>query len=160
MTDFATLDQNQPDIPTQPSTTGNNALGLSNPDSILSGTMRGTQAVGTDGAFIDSANNRILIQNPIDGSTIGLGTIPGSATKEFGFFSLNASGNVTMKNVNGVESFYDNNGNLIQKIENGTTSVYDPSHGYANVTQSGLLPDGSGGFVVAKPGLNVDDIFS
>lgn len=147
-------------IPFAPPATGTNALGLSNPDGILSGTTRGTQNVGNGGAALDGASNQIILQNPVDGSRIGLGVIPGSATNEFGFFTLDSSGNVIMKIVGGVQTFYDGKGNMIQKIQNGTTYVYDPSHGYANVTQAGLLPDGSGGFVVAKPGINVSDAFS
>jgi hypothetical protein len=71
-----------------------------------------------------------------------MGSIPNSDTNEYGFFSLDTSGNVIMK------------------IVNGTTYVYNPADGFVNVTQSGLLPDGSGGFVVAQPGQNVADAYS
>src|ERR1700748_3979416 len=119
-----------------------NALGLSNPDSMLAGQLRGTQNVGSGGAQIDSANNRITVTNAADGTTVGLGTIPGSATGEFGFFSL------------------DNTGRVVMKIVKGTKYVYDPSRGYVNITDDGLLPDGTGGFVAAKPGIDVSTLFS
>jgi len=70
-----------------------------------------------------------------------MGSIPGTDPVEYGFFSLDA------------------NGQLIMKIVNGTKYVYNPSDGYVNVTQDGLLPDGSGGFVAAKPGYNVADAY-
>jgi len=110
------------------------------PRQLSSGSTRGTQTVGYGTTKIDGTNNTITIGAP-DGSTIGMGAIPGSTTNEYGFFAL------------------DNSGQLIMKIINGTKYVYDPAHGYANVTQDGLLPDGSGGFVAAKPGINVADLF-
>jgi hypothetical protein len=118
------------------------ALGLSNPDSMLAGQLRGTQNVGSGGAKIDASNNTITVTNSADGSTIGLGTIPGTTTGEFGFFSLDSTGKVVMK------------------IVKGTKYVYDPKNSYVNVTQDGILPDGTGGFVAAKTGTNVADAFS
>lgn len=109
---------------------------------LQTGNTRGVQTVGYGGAKIDGANNRIVITNSNDNTSIGMGTIPGSTTNEFGFFSLDANGNVVMK------------------IVNGTMYVYNPTDGFKNVTQAGLLPDGSGGFVVAKPGLNVAEVFT
>lgn len=111
------------------------------PRQISTGSTRGTQTVGYGTTKIDGTNNTITIGAP-DGSTIGLGAIPGSPNNEYGFFSLDASGN------------------LIMKIVNGTKFVYDPSNDYVNVTQDGLLPDGTGGFVAAKPGINVNDLFA
>lgn len=110
------------------------------PRQVSTGLMKGTQSVGGGGTLIDSANNRITIGAP-DGSTIGMGAIPDTLPEEYGFFSL------------------DSNGKLIMKIVNGTKYVYNPSDDYLNVTQDGLLPDGSGGFVVAKEGYNVSDAF-
>lgn len=111
------------------------------PRQLSTGSTRGTQTVGYGNTKIDGSNNRITIGTP-DGGTIGLGSIPDSTTNEFGFFSTDSSGNVIMK------------------IVNGTMFVFDPANSYVNITQSGLLPDGSGGFVVAKQGINVDDAFS
>lgn len=76
-----------------------------------------------------------------DGSYITIGIIP-DTNGEFGI------------------AFFDESGNLIQKIVRGTTSVYNPADDYKNVTQSGLLPDGSGGFVVANEGSEVEDVFA
>lgn len=141
------------------------------------GVLRGTQSVGYGDTKIDASNNRITlgssagtgnvgsiildgntssivvsnnitidgIDNAItvtntDGSKIGMGKIPNS--NDFGFFSV------------------DTSGALIMKIVNGTTYVYNPADSFVNVTQAGLLPNGSGGFVVAKPGQNVSSAFS
>lgn len=138
--------------------TGDNSFGFNAAYKLQTGNTRGTQTVGYGNTKIDGANNRITIGAP-DGSTIGLGSIPGSTTDEFGFFSLSANGKLTYKLVAGIQYFYDGNGNLIQKVANGTTYVYDPSNGYVNVTQSGLLPNGVGGFVAAKPGVDVSTAF-
>lgn len=110
------------------------------PRQISTGSTRGTQTVGYGNTKIDGTNNTITIGAP-DGSTIGMGAIPGSTTNEFGFFSL------------------DTNDKLIMKIVNGTKFVYNPQDNYVNITQDGLLPDGSGGFVAAKPGINVADLY-
>lgn len=117
---------------------GNPSAQFLTPYKLATGTMRGTQVVGT-GPKIDSANNRILLTNPVDGSQIGIGTIPGSATNEFGFFSL------------------DSSGNLIMKIVNGTWYIYDPGHSNVNIMQSGKLPDSTYGWAVAASGKNVSD---
>lgn len=111
------------------------------PRQLSTGSTRGTQTVGYGTTKIDGTNNTITI-GASDGSTIGMGAIPGSTTGEFGFFSLDA------------------NGKLIMKIVNGTKYVFDPSNNYVNITQDGLLPDGSGGFVSAKPGIDVSEAFS
>lgn len=129
-------------IPFTGSSTEDNALGLSNPDSILGGTLRSTQNVGTDGAALDAANNRILLQNPVDGSSVGFGTIPGSATKEFGFFSL------------------DNSGNVIMKIVNGNLYMLDPSAGNIVRLELGKLPDNTYNLATSKPGQDLTTAFS
>lgn len=110
------------------------------PRQVSTGSTRGTQTVGYGTAKIDGSNNRFVVGAP-DGSSVGMGSIPGSTTNEFGFFSL------------------DENGKLIMKIVNGTKFVYDPTSDYVNITQDGLLPDGSGGFVAAKPGVDVAELF-
>jgi hypothetical protein len=63
-----------------------------------------------------------------------MGSIPN--TTEFGFFSLDASGN------------------LVMKIVNGTLYVYDPSSG-KNTVQVGKLPDSTYGAAGANTGFNV-----
>lgn len=111
------------------------------PRQLSTGSTRGTQTVGYGQTKIDGTNNTITIAGP-DGSVIGMGMIPGSTTDEYGFFSQDVEGNVVMK------------------IVNGTKYVYNPLDSYHNVTQDGLLPDGSGGFVAAKPGFDVADIYT
>lgn len=117
---------------------------------VLSGNIRGSQNItgsltitspstNQQNITIDGNSDSITVTNT-DGSSVGLGKIPG--TNDFGFFSLDASGK------------------LIMKIVNGTKYVYDPSNNYVNVTQDGLLPDGAGGFVAAKPGVDVNAAFS
>lgn len=108
------------------------------PRQMSSGIMRGTQGVGTGGVQIDSSNDRIVIPAP-DGTSIGMGSIPGS-TNQFGFFSLDVDGNVSMK------------------IVNGTMFVFDPQTG-KNSFQAGLLPDGTGGAAGANEGFDVADGF-
>lgn len=110
------------------------------PRQMSTGSTRGQQRVGYGTAMLDGNNNRITVGTP-DGGSVGMGSIPGSTTNEYGFFTL------------------DSDGKLIMKIVNGTKYVYDPSNDYVNITQDGLLPDGSGGFVVAKTGENVADAF-
>lgn len=117
-----------------------NALGLSNPDSMLAGQLRGTQNVGSSGAQIDAANNRITLTNPATGSVVGIGAIPGSTTGEFGFFSQ------------------DSSGNLIFKIVGATFYVYDATTS-KNAIQMGKLPDSSYGFAAAVTGSNVSEGF-
>lgn len=122
--------------------TGDNSFGFNAAYKLQTGNTRGTQTVGYGNAKIDGANNRITVTNPADGSSVGMGLIPGSTTNEYGFFSL------------------DSHGKLVMKIVLGTKYVYDPANSYVNVTQDGILPDGTGGFVAAKPGINVKDAFS
>jgi hypothetical protein len=126
---------------TLPGVTAQSDISRVLPRQLSTGSTRGTQTVGYGTAKLDGSNNRISVGAP-DGSSVGMGSIPGSTTNEYGFFSL------------------DSTGNLVMKIVNGTKYVYDPAHNYVNVTQDGLLPDGSGGFVAAKPGINVDTLFA
>lgn len=105
---------------------------------LQTGNTRGTQIVGYGGTKIDGANNRIVIKNQADGTSIGMGVIPG--TTEFGFFSLDADGN------------------LVMKIVGGTMYVYDLDND-VNVMQAGKLPDASYGWAVASEGENVEDGF-
>lgn len=122
----------------------NNEVDSGNTDRILprqlsTGSTRGTQTVGYGNTKIDGSNNRITIGAP-DGSSIGIGSIPGSITNEYGFFSLNEQGEVVLK------------------IVNGTMYVYDLTTG-KNIMQTGRLPDDTYGSVVAKTDINVGDVF-
>ena len=116
------------------------SIGRILPRQVSTGSMRGTQTVGYGNTKIDGSNNRITIAAP-DGSSVGMGSIPGSTENEYGFFSLNAEGE------------------LIMKIVLGTWYVNDPSTD-KNVMQSGILPDDSIGWAVAAEGYNVSDGFS
>lgn len=108
------------------------------PRQISTGSTRGTQTVGYGNTKIDGSNNRITIGTP-DGGTIGLGSIPG--TNEFGFFSQNANGHLSMK------------------IVDGTFYTFDETTGL-NTVQMGTLPDGTGGIAGANQGFNVSQGFS
>lgn len=108
---------------------------------LQTGNTRGVQTVGYGGAKIDGANNRIVVTNSGDGSSIGMGIIPGSTTNEFGFFAL------------------DSNGNVVMKIVDGTRYVYDLQTN-KNIMQDGELPDSTYGLVVAKEGFDVSEVFS
>lgn len=110
------------------------------PRQISSGSTRGTQKVGYGNTEIDGSNNRIVITNPVDGTSVGIGTIPGSTTNELGFFALDEDGNVVMKIVGPTRYILD--------IENSK-----------NVMQDGKLPDGTYGWAVAKEGYNVGDAY-
>lgn len=122
------------------------------PRQVSTGIMRGTQGVGTGGVKIDSANNRITLGSIIldgntntitvendDGSTVGLGPIPD--TSDFGFFATDTEGNVVQKIVGPTRTIND--------IENGVGRILD-----------GKLPDDTYGTVMAKEGIEVEDVFS
>lgn len=108
------------------------------PRQMVTGSTRGTQTVGYGGTKIDGTNNRITIENNADGSSIGMGAIPGS-TSEYGFFSL------------------DSDDNIVMKIVLGTFYVYD---GEDDRMQAGILPDGTINVAIAKDGDSVSDAFS
>lgn len=109
------------------------------PRQLSTGTLRGTQNVGYGSVKIDGSNNRITIGDN-DGSSIGMGSIPGFPD-ETGFFALDTTGTIVWKQLG------------------PTTYVYNPQDSYHNVTQSGILPDGSGGWAVAAEGYDVADGF-
>lgn len=75
-----------------------------------------------------------------DGSKITLGIIPGT-NNEFGIAK------------------FDPQGNLISKDIGSTRFVYDLDTN-KNIIQDGELPDGTYGFVVAKEGFDVSEVFS
>lgn len=110
------------------------------PRQVSTGLMRGTQLVGNTGTMIDAANNRIVLTNS-DGSTVGIGTIPGSTTDEFGFFATDADGTLVMKIVDGTRTIYD--------LENDVAIMID-----------GKLPDNTYGSVTAKEGVDATELFS
>lgn len=111
------------------------------PRQVGTGAMRGTQLVGNTGTMIDAANNRIVLTSS-DGSTVGIGTIPGSTTDEFGFFATDADGT------------------LVMKIVNGTRYIYDADTGI-NVMQDGKVAPSNAnsfyGYAVAPEGEDVED---
>lgn len=79
-----------------------------------------------------------LVAKNTDGSTVGMGTIPGTVD-EFGFFAT------------------DSDGTLIFKIVNGTMYMYDGESGI-NTLQLGKLTNGTTNLVIAKPGTPVSDV--
>lgn len=107
------------------------------PRQVGTGAMRGTQLVGNTGTMIDSANNRIVLTNS-DGATVGIGTIPGSTTSEFGFFAT------------------DEDGTLVMKVVNGTLYTYDLDTG-DNRVQIGKLTNGEYGAAFSKDGEDLVD---
>lgn len=126
----------------RPSHASDKSLGSSNigrtlPRQISTGLMRGTQNVGIGGAQIDSSNNRIVL-SASDGSSVGIGTIPGDTTGEVGLFALDTDGSLLWKSVNGTLYFYDKDSGV-------------------NYMTIGVLPDNTTGWAVAAPGENVAD---
>lgn len=109
------------------------------PRQLSTGTTRGVQTIGYGNAKLDGPNNRITIGTS-DGGTIGFGSIPGT-DNEFGFFSQNANGHLSMK------------------IVDGTFYTYDETTGL-NTVQMGTLPDGTGGIAGANQGFNVSQGFN
>lgn len=73
-----------------------------------------------------------------DGTKTGIGQIPGST--DLGFYTL------------------DTLGNVVQKIVGATRYIENVTAG-KNPIQDGKLPDNSYGFIAAKTGFNVSDIF-
>lgn len=125
------------------------------PRQMSSGSTRGTQTVGYGNTKIDGSNNVITVGDSIlldggnnvitvknaDGSSVGLGSVPGFPG-EFGFFSLNSSGQ------------------LVMKIVNGTTYMLDPTEGSIVRLEIGLLPDGTYNLATSKPGQDLTTAFS
>lgn len=140
MAEFSEIDTVRQTIPgTSPPQLGYD-LGLSLPDSVLSGTLRGTQNVGAGGTKIDSANNIISITDPTSGVTINVGDIPTTGGKEIGLSVVDSSGFVLFKLSGQTWFWYDKNNNT-------------------NVMRAGLLPDGTYNWVVATTGHDVGDLF-
>lgn len=131
---------------------GDDSAGFVTPYKVNSGSLRGTQTVGHGSTQIDSANNRIVLGNIIldgnsgtitttnsDGSSVGMGLIPGTVA-EFGFFATDANGSLVWKRVGPTGFTYD----LINA---------------KNILQDGKLPDGTYGWVSAVSGKNVAEGF-
>lgn len=136
MADFATItDEGYPKAFKE----GNEdqSYGFVNAFKLQTGNTRGTQSVGYGGAKIDGANNRIVVSNPTDNSSVGIGSIPGT-NGEFGFFVL------------------DTNGDVVQKIVGPTRYIYDLTT-KKNILQDGKLPDATYGWAVAAPNYDVAD---
>jgi len=129
MADFARINKNDETYPKRSYDGGENqSYGFNPAFKLQTGNTRGTQSVGYGGAKIDGANNRIVVTNPMDGTSLGMGTIPGS--DEFGFFALDANGVLIYKNVNGTQSYYNpvdsfNNSILIGAApDDGRTGIW------------------------------------
>lgn len=89
--------------------------------------------------FADSTSKRMIIGFQKDGWGTG---------KDFGI----------KVSLPGVDVTQATDAQLLFKMDLQTWSWYDPSS-HKNFMQLGVLPDGSGGVVVAAPGLNVSDLF-
>lgn len=115
---------------------GNTNAGYLYPYQISSGTMRGTQDVGGEGVQIDSANNRIQI-NDKSGNILTFGI------QKDGTFGI---------------TFSDSTGYVLRKITFDQDNFQDKKNN-VNVMRSGAMPDGTYGIVTAKTGVNVADLF-
>ncbi len=107
-------------------------------DIAIDGTT-GTINVGSGAIVIDGPNNAVTVTND-DNSKVEMGLIP-DGSGDFGFFAL------------------DTSGYLLYKIVGSTQYWYDKTYGLNNI-QMGLLPDGSYGLAIAKPGNSVASAFS
>lgn len=112
------------------------------PRQMVTGSTRGTQTVGYGGTKIDGTNNRIIIKNSADGTSIGLGVIPGSTTDEFGFFSLDADDNLVLSIIQGKLSLYDHDDDDNERM------------------RVGKQPDNTYNVVTAKDGYGIEDVFA
>lgn len=65
MANFSTIDTTNQNIPFSGSTPDDNALNLTNPDSVLSGTMRGSQNIGSPNIVSNPATTQILVNDNI-----------------------------------------------------------------------------------------------
>lgn len=112
------------------------------PHTIISGILPGATQIrigGDANVLIDGLNRRITITQS-DGSSVGVGIIPGD-TSHSGFFVVDGSGNIVMK------------------IIGPTRYIYDITTG-KNIIQDGKLPDGTYGLAIAKSGYNISDAIS
>lgn len=119
-----------------------NQRATSTPNDLISGMLAGATEIrigGSKGIKVDGKNNAISITDAT-GRISGFGVIPDNSG-DFGFFNL------------------DETGTLVLKIVGGTKYVYNPKDAYHNVTQDGLLPDGSGGFISVKAGNDVANAY-
>lgn len=119
---------------------------------LLSGNLRGNQNItgtltitdpdtNSQNITLDGSAQAITVTNT-DGSVVGMGLIP-DGSNTFGFFTLNA------------------NGQLLMKIVGSTIYTYDLTQNPAvNNMQLLELPDKSYGMVVAKTGKSVSSLFS
>lgn len=129
------------------------------PRNMISGSLPGATQIrigGDQNVLIDGLNKRITVGTS-GGESVGMGIVPGT-TDEFGFFTLDANGNLTQKTVGGILYFYDESGNLIQKIAVGTRDIYRTDG--TNVMRDGILPDDTAGVIVVEDGSEVDDVFA
>lgn len=95
--------------------------------------------------------------NNNDGSYITIGVIP-NTNNEFGIAFFDRNNNLISKNQGTTQYLYDATGNLIYKNTGETDYKYDVATG-KNWYQSGKLPDGTYGLVIAEPGYDVSELF-
>lgn len=130
--DFATISNNNIDGPLTSDRV--------QPRQVASGVTRGTWRM-----------------NNADGSYITIGVIPGT-NDEFGIAFFDRDNNLISKNQGTTQYLYDTEGNLIYKNTGETDYKYDVTTG-KNWYQSGKLPDGTYGLVMAEPGYDVSELF-
>lgn len=161
------MNNNQPNNDPHAITNPPDAKGLGSTDAgyiypyqLGSGTMRGTQNVGgTGGVQIDSANNRITIKDR-NGNILTLGV---QSNGGFGLTVTDPKGNtitygLQKDNSSGIE-FADASGYVLRSITYNQDNLYDKTN-KVNIMRTGVLPDSTTGFVVAKAGVDVSSLFS
>lgn len=94
MADFSTLDNSPEPLPSSGTSTDPNALNLTNPDSVLSGTNRGTQFVGSATLQIDSTKDLITVHG-LGNQTSSIVRL-GQVSNGFLGFAVNDGKNDTM----------------------------------------------------------------
>lgn len=160
-----------------PGSTGSSDISRVLPRQLSTGTLRGTQNVGSGGGvLIDSSNDRIVLGTSGQTGSGAVGSIildgANSAITVSNNISIDGVGDaITVTNTDGSKigmgkipnsadfGFFslDSAGNLVMKIVNGTWYVYRPDA--TNMMQSGILPDGTAGWAVASTGNQVADGF-
>lgn len=129
------------------------------PHKIISGSLPGATQIrigGDENILIDGLNKRITVTSA-GGSSVGIGTIPG--TNNFGFFSFDQNGNLLKKTEDGVDYYYNTTGDLVLRINAGNLDFYDILNSDTNKLRLGKMPDNSYNLVIAKDNIEVDDLF-
>lgn len=111
--------ESTPDVPLTGSNVGDNALDLSNPDSILSGTQRGAQNLGSPNLKIDSANNRIIV-NDNTTDRVSFGHI-GTGVNDWGLKVSQSGVNVTTATNN--QLIFNSSQDIFKIALSGTATI-------------------------------------